>query len=92
MTPKGDLKAGPAVPVEVTLKDADGAPVEGADVQLIVTMVEMDHGETKTTAHQSSPGVYEAKPKFMMEGKWNIEVKAKKGSQSASTKQQVDVK
>ncbi len=92
VTPKGDLTAGPAVPVEVTVKDAAGSPVEGADVQLVITMVEMDHGETKVTARQSKAGVYEAKPKFMMEGKWNIEVRAKKGGQSASTKQQVDVK
>jgi nitrogen fixation protein FixH len=92
VVPKGDLKAGPAVPVEVTVKDAAGTPVEGANVQLVITMVEMDHGETKVTAHSSGAGVYTAHPKFMMEGKWNIEVRAKKGSQSSSTKQQVDVK
>ncbi len=93
MTPNGELKAAPASgPVEVTVKDSRGTPVDGAEVQLVITMVDMDHGETNVAARQTSPGVYQAKPKFMMEGKWNIEVRAKKGSESAAIKQEVEVK
>ncbi len=79
------------MPVNVTIDDAAGKPVSGADVEVVLTMVDMDHGETKFAAAQLKPGVYQAKPKFMMEGKWNIEVRARKGTASATTKQQVDV-
>jgi nitrogen fixation protein FixH len=89
--PQADLKAQRPVPVNVTINDSKGKPVEGANVELVLTMVDMDHGETKFAAAQVKPGVYQAKPRFMMEGKWNIEVRAKKGSASASTKQQVEV-
>ena len=91
LKPRADLKADAPVPVEVTVKDAKGAPVDGAQVQLVLTMVEMDHGASKFDATQVRPGVYEAKPKFMMGGKWNIEMRAKKGSDSATAKQQVEV-
>lgn len=91
LEPKADLKAGPPVPFEVTVKDAKGAPVAGAEVELVLTMVDMDHGETKVPARPLKAGVYEAKPKFMMDGKWNIEVRAKKGPDSAVMKRQVDV-
>lgn len=91
LKPRADLKADVPVPVEVTVKDAKGAPVEGAQVELVLTMVEMDHGASKFPATQVRPGVYEAKPKFMMGGKWNVEMRAKKGPESASAKQQVEV-
>lgn len=89
--PKGALKAQAPVPVQVSIKDAKGAPVSGATVEMVLTMVEMDHGETKVPAKQVKPGVYEGKPSFMMDGKWNIEVRAKKGSASSTMKQQVSV-
>ena len=89
--PKGALSATKPVPVHVTIKDAKGAAVPGAQVELILTMVDMDHGETKVPATQVKPGVYEAKPKFMMDGKWNIEVRAKKGSTAGGSKQQFEV-
>jgi nitrogen fixation protein FixH len=91
MEPKGELKASRQVPVQVTVKDEKGAPVSGADVELVLTMVDMDHGETKVPARQIKAGVYESKPKFLMDGKWNVEVRAKKGSASGSMKQQVEV-
>lgn len=89
--PKGGLKTESSGPVEVTITDAKNAPVADAQAELVLTMVEMDHGETKVPARQLKSGVYEAKPKFMMDGKWNIEVRAKKGSASATMKQQVQV-
>lgn len=88
---KGALKAGPPVPVQVTLKDAKGAMVEAATIELVVTMVDMDHGESKYQAQEVKPGIYEAKPKFLMEGKWNIAVRAAKGADSASMNLQVEV-
>jgi nitrogen fixation protein FixH len=91
LEPKGTLKAQTPVPVQVTIKDAKGAPVSGATVEMVLTMVEMDHGETKVPAKQVKAGVYEGKPNFMMDGKWNIEVRAKKGDVSATVKQQVSV-
>jgi hypothetical protein len=91
LEPQGELKAQKPVPIHVMVKDANGAAVAGADVELVLTMVEMDHGESKFPARQIKAGVYEAKPKFMMDGKWNIETRVKKGSTTASAKQQVDV-
>jgi nitrogen fixation protein FixH len=55
-------------------------------------MVEMDHGEFKESAKQVKPGIYEAKQKFIMVGAWQIEVKAKKGANSASQKFRYEVK
>jgi nitrogen fixation protein FixH len=91
LEPKGELSAAKPVPVHVTIKDAKGAAVAGAQVELVLTMVDMDHGETKVAAKQVKPGVYESKPKFMMDGKWNIEVRAKKGAASSTMKQEVEV-
>jgi nitrogen fixation protein FixH len=72
--------------------DAKGQPVAGAEVETILTMVEMDHGEFKEAAKQVKPGVYESKQKFIMVGAWQIEVKAKKGANSASQKFRYEVK
>ena len=55
-------------------------------------MVDMDHGEFKSAAKESTPGIYQVKPKFMMGGNWNVEVRAKKGAQSANNKVQFLVK
>ena len=71
---------------------ADGKPIAGAEVETILTMVEMDHGEFKESAKQVKPGIYEAKQKFIMVGAWQIEVKAKKGANSASQKFRYEVK
>lgn len=92
IVPKGELKSDVDVPLQVTVKDAKGAPVSGADVEVIATMVDMDHGEFKSAAKQVKPGVYEAKQKFMMGGNWNLKVKAKKGGQAASMDKKIEVK
>ena len=90
--PTGPLKPNVDVPFEVRVTDAKGAPVEGAAVELVLTMVDMDHGEFKSSAKQTKPGIYTATSKFMMGGAWNVEVRAKKGSDSASSKQKIQVK
>lgn len=80
------------VPITIMVKDAKGAPVEGADVMAVLTMVDMDHGEFKFNAKQSKPGVYETKGKFLMSGAWQIEVRAKMGAESASQKFRYELK
>jgi nitrogen fixation protein FixH len=86
------VKANYDTPLTVKITGADGKPVAGAEVETILTMVDMDHGEFKEAAKQVKPGVYESKQKFIMVGAWQIEVKAKKGASSASQKFRYEVK
>jgi len=79
-------------PLTVMVTDAKGKPVAGAEVETILTMVEMDHGEFKKAAAATKPGEYEAKQNFIMVGKWNIEVKVKKGKDMAGKKFVFEVK
>jgi nitrogen fixation protein FixH len=85
-------KANYDTPLTVKITDAKGKPVGGATVETVLTMVEMDHGEFKEPAKEVKPGVYEAKQKFIMVGAWQIEVRAKKGAESASQKFRFDLK
>ena len=87
-----DAKANFDTQLTVTMKDSKGAPVAGAEVETVLTMVEMDHGEFKSPAKQVKPGVYQAKTNFIMVGLWQIEVRAKKGSETVSKKFRHDVK
>lgn len=89
--PTAPVKANFDAPFEVRIVDAKGAPVKGAEVEVVLTMVDMDHGEFKTAFKESKAGVYEGKPKFIMVGDWNVEVRAKKGTQTAVSKQQMAV-
>jgi hypothetical protein len=72
--------------------DGDGKPVSGAAVELVVTMIDMDHGEHKWPAPMTAPGVYEGKANFFMVGSWNLETRVTKGNQSKTLKTRVDVK
>lgn len=87
------LKASIDAPVRVRIADSKGVPVSGANVELVLTMIDMDHGETKVaTKPGKQAGTYEGSPNFMMAGGWNIEVRAKKGADSASKKFKFDVR
>lgn len=86
------VKANYETPLTVKISTPDGKPVAGAEVETILTMVEMDHGEMKEPAAQVKPGIYEAKQKFVMVGMWQIEVKAKKGATTAIQKFRYEVK
>jgi nitrogen fixation protein FixH len=86
------VKANYETPLTVKITGADGKPVAGAEVETVLTMVEMDHGEFKEAAKMVKPGVYESKHKFIMAGAWQIEVKAKKGKASKSEKFRYEVK
>lgn len=79
-------------PVTITIVDEKNKPVSGAEVEAVLTMVEMDHGEFKHAAKQVKPGVYQASVKYVMGGSWQMEVRAKKGSDSASKKFKFEVK
>ncbi len=79
-------------PLTVKVSDAKGKPVDGAEVETILTMVDMDHGEFKEYAKPEKPGIYKASQKFVMAGDWQIEVRVKKGAQSASQKFRYEVK
>jgi len=87
-----DAKANFDTPLTITVADAKGTPVAGAEVEAVLTMADMDHGEFKHAAKQVKPGVYEAKAKFIMVGAWNIEVRAKKGSETAAKKFRYEIK
>lgn len=92
IAPAAAVKVNYASAFNVTVKDAKGAPVEGAAVQVVITMVEMDHGEFKNPAKAVKAGVYQAKPTFFMAGKWNLEVRITKGADSFTQKFPYDVK
>ena len=92
LEPAGKIKANMPADVHVKLTDAKGKPVAGAEVELVLTMVEMDHGEFKTPAQAAKSGGYNARPTFFMVGKWMAEVRAKKGSKSVREKFLFDVK
>jgi nitrogen fixation protein FixH len=82
MEPVGKIKANYPAQVNVKILDSKKTPVEGAAVEVVLTMEEMDHGEFKSAAKMSKPGVYEVKPTFFMVGKWRVTVHSKKGDQS----------
>ncbi len=92
IAPVGGVKVNFSSTFNVTIKDAKGAPVEGADVVVVLTMVEMDHGEFKSPAKAVKAGVYQAKPMFFMVGKWNMEVRATKGADTLTQKFPYEVK
>ena len=90
--PPARVKADADTAMKIKVVDGKGKPVTGATVEMVVTMIDMDHGETKTPAKMTSPGVYEGKTSFMMAGGWNLEVRVKKGNQSKAQKIRIDVK
>lgn len=89
---KAEMKADVDVPFQVTVKDAKGSPVKGAEVLVVATMVDMDHGEFKYETKAVKPGVYEFSSKFVMGGTWNLAVKAKKGSETQTLNKKIEVK
>jgi nitrogen fixation protein FixH len=92
LKPVGTPSASAEAPFQVILRDSKGAPVEGAQVELVLTMIDMDHGETKVPLQHVKAGVYEGKARFLMGGGWNVDVRARKGGQSASQKFKYNVK
>lgn len=79
-------------PITITVRDEKNKPLSGADVEAVLTMVEMDHGEFKYAAKQTKAGTYQATVKYVMGGAWQLEVRARKGSDSVTKKFQFNIK
>jgi len=89
--PQKKIMANHDTPMKVSVNDANGRPVSDATVALVVTMVDMDHGERKWPTRMTSPGVYEGNANFFMVGPWTLDVLVTKGSQSKVQKTRIDV-
>ncbi|MEI8165657.1 MAG: FixH family protein [Chloroflexales bacterium] len=61
----------------VTLTDAQGKPVDGADVYLDLTMLTMPMGTNRPVAEAQGQGRYLAASAYTMLGEWQITVFAK---------------
>ena len=61
-------------PFIVTLTDAQGQPVEGADVYLDLTMPAMPMGTNRPVAEPQGAGRYLASSAYTMTGEWSITV------------------
>ena len=79
-------------PMKIIVTDQSGKPVTGAAVELVVTMIDMNHGEHKSPTTMVAPGVYEGRINFFMIGAWNLEVRVKKSNQSLAKRIRFDVK
>jgi nitrogen fixation protein FixH len=90
--PPAVLKSDADMAMQVKVTDAKGAPVAGAKVEWVLTMIDMDHGEFKTVAKETKPGIYAGKSQFMMGGGWNMEVRVVKGAQKKVEKIKLQVK
>jgi len=60
----------------ITLTDAAGKPVEGADVYIELLMPSMPMGTNKPVASPEGPGKYRAQGVFDMTGDWHVTVHA----------------
>jgi nitrogen fixation protein FixH len=90
--PPAKLRANFDMTMKIKVEDGKGKPVSGATVEMVLTMVDMDHGEHKTPAKMIAPGIYEGKANFFMVGGWNLEVRVKKGKLEKAQKIRIDVK
>lgn len=77
--------------MSVSVIDAKGRPLSGASVELVVNMIDMDHGEHKSPARMIASGIYEGTVNFFMVGPWNLEVRVTDGRQSKAQKIRFDV-
>jgi hypothetical protein len=68
-------QVGPAT-VTVTLSDADGTPIDGAEMKLEGTMTHAGMVPVFADATETEPGQYEATLEFTMGGDWIIIVRA----------------
>ena len=80
MEPEGKVRCNYPAQVKIKVKDATAAVVDGANVDVVLSMPGMDHGEFTTVAQAAQDGVYQAKPTFYMVGKWNVAVRVTKGN------------
>ena len=60
----------------ITLTDATGKPIDGADVYVEMVMTTMPMGSNKPVANAAGSGKYTAQGTFDMTGDWNLTVHA----------------
>lgn len=84
----GELLVNPFPPVvrkgtllQLTLRDADGQAIEGANVLFDLTMPSMSMPPNKTQAVDKGGGVYEAQVVFTMGGGWAVNAVVTRGDQ-----------
>lgn len=78
------LKVGTPGAFVVVLTDKDGKPVEGATVNILMTMTTMNMGEMKGTATDEGAGRYTIKTSFGHGGKLKIVIEATKDALTAT--------
>lgn len=76
--------------VELTLVDAAGAPVRGANVKIEGTMTHPGMAPRFGEASEGAPGVYRSRLELTMAGDWVILVDARLAS-GASVQRQLDL-
>ncbi len=82
----------PATLAQITVQGRDGQMIDGARVQLGLTMVTMDMGTNATPAQGLGQGRYQARIAFVMPGAWQVRVTVTPpGSPSVSATFAVDV-
>jgi Cu(I)/Ag(I) efflux system membrane fusion protein len=72
--------------LEIAIRDTTGAPVRGADVEVLVSMQAMGampKMESRGELHEASRGVYEAKYGLAMAGEWDIGIRVRHASGTA---------
>ena len=74
--------------LEIAVRDTAGAPVRGADVEVLVTMQAMGampRMESRGELHEIGNGVYEARYGLAMAGEWDIGIRIRHASETAET-------
>jgi len=72
--------------LEIAIRDTTGAPVQGAEVEVLVTMQAMGampKMESRGELHEASDGVYEAKYGLAMAGEWDIGIRIRHADRTA---------
>lgn len=73
--------------LEISVRDTTGAPVRGAQVEVLVSMEAMGampRMESRGELHESSEGVYEAKYGLPMVGAWDVGIRVRSAAGSAT--------
>lgn len=67
----------------VTLRDARGQRVSGADVTADLTMPAMEMGNNRVTLTPQAPGTYTGTGRFTMPGDWQVTIVSRRGADRA---------
>ncbi|HEY9899204.1 MAG TPA: FixH family protein [Pantanalinema sp.] len=94
ISPVQDLVPFKTMPFEVTVRTAEGLPLEGAEVRFDLTMPEMAMPLNRFAARPVAgrPGLYRGEGSFTMGGHWLIEATARRGEQSGVGSRHVEIR